>query len=68
MFSISCCGNVLKQIIDTSNIPVDLSNVVLELSKTLVDASNVITEIANVVENKELIEAKRISTNCSSIP
>lgn len=62
MFSIGCCGNVLKQIIDTSNIPVDLSNVVLEISKTLVDASNVVTEISNIVENKELLFERTVET------
>ena len=58
MFSFGCCGNVLKQIIDISNLPVDLSNIVLEISKTMIDISNVVTDISNVILNKEEILEK----------
>ena len=57
MFSLACCGNVLKQIIDNSNVPLDLS--ILEISKTVIDISNVMTQIStdisNIVINKEEI-------------
>lgn len=58
MFSISCCGNVIKQIIDISNVTVDLSNVVLDIAKTVVDISNLVTDISNIVVKKEDILEK----------
>ena len=68
MFSLGCCGNVLKQIVDMSNIPIDLSNSSIferdvELMIPLLDVSSQqihVIDAMNVFlnENKELLEEK----------
>lgn len=68
MFSLGCCGNVLKQIVDMSNIPIDLSNSLIferdiELMIPLLDVSSQqihVIDAMNVFlnENKELLEEK----------
>ena len=72
MFSLGCCGNVLKQIVDISNIPIDLSTDLsnsliferdIELMIPLLDVSSQqihVIDAMNVFlnENKELLEEK----------
>jgi len=52
MFSLRCCGNVLTQIVDTSNIVVDISNVE-SMTPHVIGAMN------TFLKDKQLLESQK---------